>query len=158
FAELAKANSTDTASASKGGDLGFFGHGRMVPDFERAAFALKNPGDVSDVVKTPYGYHIIMLEERKEGTPKPFDQVKEQIRASLRSQALQNRTQTFYDDLKKRANMTIDDAALERVAAKMASAPLPGSSAAGETTSGTGATGSAANAGSTTNPAAATAP
>jgi peptidyl-prolyl cis-trans isomerase C len=126
FADLAKQYSTDTASASKGGDLGFFGHGRMVPDFERAAFALKNPGDVSDVVKTPYGYHIIMLDERKEGVAKPFDQVKEQIRATLRSQALQTRTQSFYDDLKKQANVTIDDATLEKVAALIPSAPAAG--------------------------------
>jgi peptidyl-prolyl cis-trans isomerase C len=130
FAELAKANSTDTGSASKGGDLGFFGHGRMVPDFERAAFALKNPGDLSDVVKTPYGFHIIKLEERKAGTEKPFELVKEQIRATLRSQAQQSRTQSFYDDLKKRANVSIDDAVLEKVAAKLASSEPSASSAA----------------------------
>jgi len=135
FGDLAKQYSTDTASASKGGDLGFFGHGRMVPDFERAAFALKKPGDVSDVVKTPYGYHIIILDERKEGVAKPFDQVKEQIRATLRSQALQTRTQSFYDDLKKQANVTIDDATLEKVAAAIPSSPepvgaLPGASGA----------------------------
>lgn len=120
FADLAKANSTDTGSASKGGDLGFFGHGRMVPDFERAAFTLKNPGDLSDVVKTPYGYHIIQLEERKPGAEKPFDQVKEQIRATLRNQALQAKTQSFYDELKQKGNVSIDDAAVEKVAAKVA--------------------------------------
>ncbi len=125
FAEVAKANSADTASARKGGDLGFFGHGRMVPEFEAAAFALKTPGEISEVVKTPYGYHIIQLEERREGEPKPFEQVKEQIRATLRNEALQARTQQYYEQLKQQANLTIDEAALERVAKSMPQ-PSPG--------------------------------
>jgi peptidyl-prolyl cis-trans isomerase C len=123
FAELAQANSTDAASARKGGDLGFFGRGRMVPEFEAAAFALR-PGEVSEIVETPYGYHIIQVEEVREGTTKPFDTVKEQIRATLRSQELQERTRAYYDDLKARAAFTIDEAVVEEVAARSAaSAP-----------------------------------
>jgi foldase protein PrsA len=64
FAKLAKEFSTDTGSAEKGGDLGWFGHGQMVPEFEQAAFKLK-PGEVSDIVETKYGYHIIKMDERK---------------------------------------------------------------------------------------------
>lgn len=78
FAELAKTNSGDTYSAAKGGDLGFFGKGQMVPDFEKAAFALK-PGQVSDVVESQYGYHIIKLTDHKDANTMPFEQAKDDI-------------------------------------------------------------------------------
>ena len=129
FAEVAKANSVDTASARKGGDLGFFGRGRMVPEFEVAAFALATPGEISEVVKTPYGYHIIQLEERRDGEQKPFDQVKEQIRATLRNEAMQGKTKEYYDQLKQASNLHIDEAVLERVAASIPE-PSPGTPAA----------------------------
>jgi peptidyl-prolyl cis-trans isomerase C len=128
FADLAQANSLDTASARKGGDLGFFGRGRMVPEFEAAAFALKSPGEISGVVKTPYGYHIIELDEIRPGAQKPFDQVKEQIRATLRNQALQQRTTDLYEDLRRKANLKIDEVAIEEVAAAM---PEPSPAAQG---------------------------
>lgn len=61
FAALAKANSQDPGSAVNGGDLGYAGHGMFVPEFEKALFALAKPGDVSAVVKSPFGYHLIKL-------------------------------------------------------------------------------------------------
>ena len=115
FADLAREKSTDTTSAKKGGDLGIFGQGRMVPEFERAAFALK-PGEISDVVKTQYGYHIITVTDRKEGERRPFDQVKEQIRATLRTKGLQEQVQAHLETLKKEAGLQINEDALARVA------------------------------------------
>ncbi|MFN8543544.1 MAG: peptidylprolyl isomerase [Candidatus Binatia bacterium] len=111
FADLAKEKSTDTATASKGGELGMFGQGRMVPEFEKAAFALQQ-GQISDVVKTQYGYHVIMVTERKEGAQKPFDSVKEQIKATLRNKATQDAVQGHFDELKHGANLQIDDSVL----------------------------------------------
>ena len=114
FAALATEKSTDTGSAKKGGELGLFGQGRMVPEFDKAAFSLK-PGQISEPVKTRYGYHIIKVTERKEGERKPFDQVKEQIRTTLRNQRLQEQVDGHFAELKKDADVKIDEAALARV-------------------------------------------
>jgi peptidyl-prolyl cis-trans isomerase C len=124
FADIAREKSADTTSAKKGGDLGTFGQGRMVPDFERVAFTLKQ-GEISDVVKTQYGYHIITVTERKEGEAKPFDQVKEQIRATMRNKGLQDQVQGHFEKLKKDADLKIDDEALARVVMPPPSAGTP---------------------------------
>jgi len=77
FAGLAKAHS-GCASAANGGDLGFFGRGQMVAPFEKAAFELK-PGQLSDIVETQYGYHIIKVTDRKDAGGIPFEQTKDDI-------------------------------------------------------------------------------
>jgi peptidyl-prolyl cis-trans isomerase C len=114
FAEIAKEKSTDKTSGQKGGDLGMFGQGRMVPEFERVAFSLK-VGEISEVVKTQYGFHVITVTERKEGERRPFDQVKEQIKATLRNKAIQEQQEKRYADLKQNANMKVDDMVLEKL-------------------------------------------
>jgi parvulin-like peptidyl-prolyl isomerase len=82
FTELARRFSQEPGASASGGDLGWFGRGRMVKEFETAAFALK-PGEVSAVVKTQFGYHVIRLEERKPAGTKAFAEVKEDIRSQL---------------------------------------------------------------------------
>jgi len=82
FTKLATEFSQDPGSASKGGDLGYFGQGRMTPNFEKAAFALEK-GAISDVVETPFGYHIIKVEDVQEARTKPIDEAKQEISAKL---------------------------------------------------------------------------
>lgn len=82
FAELAKKNSEDEASAKNGGDLDYFGRGRMIPEFDQVAFQLA-PGQTSDLVKTTYGYHIIKVVDKKPGTTKTIAEVRPQITEQL---------------------------------------------------------------------------
>lgn len=82
FAKLAEASSEDKSSAVQGGDLGCFPRGRMVAEFDNETFSL-DPGATSDLVKTPFGYHIIRVHSRRDETIPPLTQVKERIRQSL---------------------------------------------------------------------------
>src|SRR6266852_1870481 len=85
FAELARKSSEDEASAKNGGDLDYFGRGRMVPEFDAAVFAMQ-PGTISDLVKTQYGYHVIKLVDKKNATTRPLAEVRQQL-ADERAQA-----------------------------------------------------------------------
>ena len=100
FAELAKKYSEDDASKVKGGDLDFFGKGQMVPEFDKAVFSMK-PGEVSDLVKTQYGYHIIKLVEKKEATTKTLDEVRAQIEDQIKWDRAQTEAQRTADDVAK---------------------------------------------------------
>jgi peptidyl-prolyl cis-trans isomerase D len=85
FALLAGKHSTDEATAKNGGDLGYFGRDRMVQAFSDAAFSMK-AGEISDLVRTPYGFHIIKVEDIKPENTKSFDQVKTEISETLKSE------------------------------------------------------------------------
>lgn len=85
FAELAKTHSQDPGSASNGGDLGYFERGMMVKEFDDSVFSLKE-GDISEIVRSDFGYHIIKLLGVKPSNPIPFDEVREEIAGSLRQQ------------------------------------------------------------------------
>lgn len=105
FATLAKDNST-CPSSQHGGDLGFFGKGQMVPPFEKAAFALK-PGEISDVVETQFGYHIIKLTEKKPAATTDFKDVKTKIEEFLKGQKVNEAIQTYLADSRKTAKIEI---------------------------------------------------
>ena len=83
FAALAKQYSEDEGSKENGGDLDFFGQGRMVPEFEKVAFALE-PGALSDLVKTQYGFHIIKVTDRRAASERPLAEVRDQITEQIK--------------------------------------------------------------------------
>ena len=85
FSEMAKKYSDDPGSRDKGGDLGFFGRGRMVPEFEKVAFSASS-GKITEPVKTKYGYHVLLVDEKKKAGEKSFDEVKSEIALKLQSQ------------------------------------------------------------------------
>jgi len=98
FAKLAMENSDDPGSKDKGGEYDFFGHGKMVPEFEKAAFALK-PGEISDLVETPFGFHIIKLEERRTAASPDADQkVRQQIVEKLKQEKIEDRIKEITRD------------------------------------------------------------
>lgn len=90
FAELAKKNSQDPGSSASGGDLGFIGRGAMVKPFEDAVFALKK-GEISDVVQTDYGYHIILVSEIKRPPQPTFESMRASLETELRQQQAQRK-------------------------------------------------------------------
>ncbi len=90
FAELARKNSQDEGSASNGGDLDYFGRGAMTKVFEDAVFALKQ-GEISQVVESEYGYHVIQLTGVRGGDKKSFEAVRPEIEAEVRKQLAQRR-------------------------------------------------------------------
>ncbi len=96
FAKLAAELSDDPGSKVNGGELGFFPRGRMVKPFEDAAFAMK-PGEVSGLVETQFGFHIIKVEEKKPAGIEPFDAVRDKIRAKLTDDISKERTKNLID-------------------------------------------------------------
>lgn len=99
FAEVAKKESTCPSSAN-GGDLGYFAKGQMVPAFESAAFALK-PGEISDVVETQFGYHVIKLTDKKPAGTDSFEDMKPKIINYLKTQKVQKGISEYIEKLRK---------------------------------------------------------
>jgi peptidyl-prolyl cis-trans isomerase D len=116
FAQLAAQRSDDPGSKAKGGDLGFFARGQMAPAFEAAAFALQEPGQLSDVVRTDYGFHVIRLEERQAPVNRSYDEVSEELARDLLSrEAVKARAREKADALAAavRGGKSLEDAARE---------------------------------------------
>ncbi|CAM3555347.1 Peptidyl-prolyl cis-trans isomerase D [Vibrio aerogenes CECT 7868] len=114
FAELAKEKSQDPGSANHGGQLDWFEHGVMDPEFEKAAFALKKAGDLSQVVKSTFGYHIIRLDDVKPSVVKPFKDVQSDIVSTLSDEKAADRFYKLQSELEKVAFESpdsLDDAA-----------------------------------------------
>jgi peptidyl-prolyl cis-trans isomerase C len=105
FGDLARRFSNDS-SAQGGGDLGFFTKDRMVPEFANAAFALK-PGEISGVVQTSYGYHIIKLTERRPAATVPLEQVSGQVREYLTKQRQQEKAEAFVKGLRSKSKVEV---------------------------------------------------
>jgi len=105
FAKLAKQHST-CPSNQQGGDLGYFGRGQMVPAFEQVAFTLK-PGEISDVVETQFGYHIIKVVDKKDASTMPYKDAKPRIDDYLKNQKLNSAVTSFLEEARKTAKIEV---------------------------------------------------
>jgi peptidyl-prolyl cis-trans isomerase C len=127
FDKLAKEKSTDKASGAEGGDLGWFKKTDMVKEFAEAAFALKK-GDLSEApIKTQFGYHVILLEDRRQAPPPSFEELSEQIREELAREAVTG----MLDQLRAGAKIekfNIDGSKPDPAAAKAPAAKPPAAS------------------------------
>ncbi|MFI3299825.1 MAG: peptidylprolyl isomerase [Candidatus Gastranaerophilales bacterium] len=105
FGRFAKENSDDTTSAIKGGDLGFFSEAEMVPEFSKAAFSLKPNTIYETIVKTPYGYHIILVTDRQEAGTDEFEKVSTDIKDYLKKQKQIKSMDDLVESMKKTAKI-----------------------------------------------------
>jgi len=109
FVELAKRYSIDPSAKANGGEIGFHPKGSLLPEYEDAAFKLTKPGQVSGVVKTKFGYHIIKLEGIKPPSYIPFEEVKDFIKQKLVQEKQTQALEKYIADLKNNAKITINE-------------------------------------------------
>ena len=125
FAELAKEFSDDPSVKNNNGDLGFFSKGRMVKSFEDASFALAEKGQVSGLVKTDFGYHIIRLIDRKPSEPIPFEAVKERLVNEVRKNHMTKIQQDLIERVRKLQGIEVDQAAVSALIVRPLSTTPP---------------------------------
>ena len=113
FAELAKKYS-EGPTAGRGGDLGYFTRGRMVPAFEKAAFSLKKVGDTSGLVRTKFGFHIIELTGRQPARELPLEEARDRIVRQLESAKRREIRRSLAEELRKKANVKVDETYFEK--------------------------------------------
>lgn len=113
FATLAKEISDDPSAKTNRGELGWFTPGKMDPDFTKAAFALKNVGDISEPVKSRFGYHLIVLEGRRPARQLSFDEVKDQIISELRTRYINDKREGKLASIREDPKMKVDQSAVD---------------------------------------------
>jgi peptidyl-prolyl cis-trans isomerase C len=127
FAQLAREVSDDEAAKGDGGKLGYFGHSRMDPDFTKAAFALKNVGDLSEPVKSAFGWHIIRLDGRRPAADIPFDKARKAIMAELKARYVKDALTVKINSIRTDPNMKVNQAAIDALVVKLPEPPrVPG--------------------------------
>jgi parvulin-like peptidyl-prolyl isomerase len=119
FAALARENSMDPGSSKNGGEMEYFAKGEMVPEFEKAAFALEKPGQLSGVVKTPFGYHIIKLIAKKEAGQKTLEEAK----ADVERKVEKDKFDKWLEGLKTKWHVKVNYDKLKQVSLPLAAAP-----------------------------------
>jgi foldase protein PrsA len=133
FAALAKQYSTDPSTKDKGGELGFFGKGQMVPSFQAAAFAAPI-NTITAPVKSPFGYHIIQVEEKKPATKATLASAHDQIVAQLKQQQQSQQIPVFMQQLKSNAKIDVlDDSLKDAFPSPLPAAPPAGAAGAAST-------------------------
>ena len=110
FQKLANEHTTDPSGKTSGGDLGYFGPGQMVPEFEKAAFALAPGAYTKEPVQTQFGWHVIKVEDKRVQPPPAFDQVKDQVRSAV----IRDKYFALVKQLRAEAKVDIPDAALKK--------------------------------------------
>ncbi|MFT4569471.1 MAG: peptidyl-prolyl cis-trans isomerase C [Hyphomicrobiaceae bacterium] len=115
FTELAAEHSVDRSNAQRGGDLGLFGKGRMVKEFEQIAFAMIEDEQLSEPLQTRFGWHIIKRTAREDGSAKAFEEVQNQIKVRLVSERRRERTKNFLEKLKSDAGLVVNDDVLAAI-------------------------------------------
>ena len=113
FGALAQEYSDDPGSKGSQGDLGFFGKGRMLPQFEEAAFALTKAGEISPLVKTRFGYHIIRLVERKPARLKPFEEVRNALVQQLQDSYMNDRVAEHLSAIRNDKSIKLNTEAID---------------------------------------------
>ena len=111
FTKLAAETSDDPGTKSKGGELGFFSKGSMVPAFEQVAFSLK-PGEVSELVETEFGFHVIKVDEKKEAVSEPFETIKEKVTKQVLREKQEAKVTEFVEQALKKAKVMMNPAPL----------------------------------------------
>lgn len=118
FGKLAREYSDDPSAGSNNGDLGFFGRGKMVKPFEDAAFALEKPGDLSEVVQSPFGFHVIRLQRKRLASQQTFEEVKAQLIDELQKKWISDQKAAYIADIKNDKTIKLNEEAINALQVK----------------------------------------
>ncbi len=135
FAALAAEFSDDTSAKSNRGDLGFFGRGRMAKPFEDAAFSLTKPGDISPVVRSQFGYHVILLQERRPARQKSFVEVRDALLGEVRESFVARERSRYLESITADKSIVLNTPAIDKLKTEAPGPPVtPPESRAAATT------------------------